>query len=340
MLPEITVLGLGQMGLPVAAAFAAAGYSVWGHDTRAERQALAAQHGVLALGAWASSARTEFSGTQKLPASPWLVTVLSDDQTFAAALFGTRASTSLAGQAETTAGSTQSVPHDDPEAWLERLPAGAVHLCLGTLGVAQAQAAAAAHLARGQHFIATPVFGRPDEAWARDLTALFGPTPGLPDNLRAQAQALLACVAQRIHSVDSPAAACAMKLAGNLMIASAIATMTEAFLMAQAHGAPAALMHEVVTGKLFKGPVFEGVGRSVARACSDATPASAEPGFTVQLGLKDLTLYQQAAEAAGCQMPIGHAVQLRLAEAESLGHGHRDWAELPATSHPHTKEPT
>ena len=248
------------------------------------------------------------SAAHLLPSTRWLITVLPDDATLAAALAD-------------DAGTPGARAHLAPDG---------VHLCIGTLGVAQARAIAAAHSALGQHFIAAPVFGRPDEAWASDLTVVFGASAGLPNADRATAQALLACVAQRLHVVESPVAACAVKLAGNLMIASAIATMTEAFGLAQRHGAPAALVHQVITGKLFKGPVYEGVGRRVGLACSSAEACASPPGFTVRLGLKDLALVQDAAQAVQFDIPVGNVVQQRMQCAADRGHAGRDWAELPA----------
>jgi 3-hydroxyisobutyrate dehydrogenase-like beta-hydroxyacid dehydrogenase len=112
------------------------------------------------------------------------------------------------------------------------------------------------------------------------------------------------------------------------MIASAIATMTEAFGLAQAHGAPPALVHEVVTGRLFRGPVHEGVGRMLASAMTGAPPVA--PAFTMQLGLKDLTLAARAAAAARWPMPVAETVTARFARAVELGHAGRDWGELPA----------
>lgn len=290
---RITVLGLGQLGLPVAAALAGAGHVVMGVDPRAERCAAASAQGLQA-------AQSLDAG---LPA-PWLVSLLPDDTSLMAALAA-------------------------PDA-VAPLSTGGVHMCIGTIGVATAQTLAEWHAARGQYFVAAPVFGRPDEAWARDLTALFGPVAGMPAALRAEALALLGCVAPRRHEAASPAAACAVKLAGNLMIASAIATLTEASLLATQHGAPAALLHEVITGKLFKGPVYEGVGRAVASACDHPGQPAAAPGFTVQLGLKDLLLCHEAARAVGHELPVGQAVQQRLEAAVARGHGGRDWAELPA----------
>lgn len=300
---QVAVLGLGQLGLPVAAALAAAGHAVLGVDPQVARRVAAAALGLQAL----EAAHAPQAGGWRGPV-PWLITVLPDDATLMSALAG----------------------RPDAPGAAQLLAPGGVHLCVGTLGVAAAQAVAALHAAKAQHFVAAPVFGRPDEAWARDLTALFGPSPGLPPAQRSFALALLGCVAQRLHEVESPAAACAVKLAGNLMIASAIATMTEAFGLAQRHGAPATLVHEVISGKLFKGPVYEGVGRAVARAFGDPQPRATAPGFTLRLGLKDLALCHDAAMAVAVELPVGLAVQQRLQHAVERGHADRDWAELPA----------
>ena len=288
---EVTIVGLGRLGLPVAAALAARGFTVRGIDSDTQRVAQAVVHGV-------HDAARDGSAT----GCRWWLSVLPDD----AAL-------------EAVAGPGGA------------LPAGAMHLCLGTIGLTLAQRLAQRHAAAGGCFIACPVFGRPDEAWARDLTALFGPGPGLSDDDRSTALALLGAVAPRIHRVTGPAAALATKLAGNLLIASAVATMSEALGLAMAHGAPPALVHEVLTGKLFKGPVYEGVGRALAACCAGA-PASTTPGFTVRLGLKDLDLGLAAAALLpdAPPLPLAAAVRERLALAADRGHGERDWSDLPA----------
>jgi 3-hydroxyisobutyrate dehydrogenase-like beta-hydroxyacid dehydrogenase len=302
---RITVLGLGQLGLPLAAALVAAGHHVVGVDVDLQRRTRAQQHGVATVDPQAAA---------DMRAVDWLVSVLPDDAALQAALSG------ASGDAAMHAADPRRI----------QLAAGGVHLCVGTISVVLAKLLAAGHAAQGGHFVAAPVFGRPDEAWARDLTALFGATPALDGELRRAALALVACWAPRVHAVDAPAAASAAKLAGNLMIASAVATMSEAFALAQAHGAPAALLHAVVTGKLFRGPVYEGVGRALARACSADAVATAEPGFTVRLGLKDLGLCQAAAQGLGLQQAVADAVRGRLQQAVARGHAERDWADLPA----------
>ncbi|RYY92489.1 MAG: NAD(P)-dependent oxidoreductase, partial [Comamonadaceae bacterium] len=200
-----------------------------------------------------------------------------------------------------------------------------IHACLGTLGVATAQALQAAHAQAGAAFIACPVFGRPDEAWERDLTAVFGPSPAAGAQDVETARSVIALLAPRLHEVPSPAAACAAKLAGNQLIATAIAAMTECFGLAQAHGVAPPVLHAIVTGKLFKGPVYEGVGRMLA----GTVPPPEPPGFTLHLGLKDVRLCAEAAAGAGHAMPVADAVRTRLAQVVAAGHGDHDWADLP-----------
>ena len=292
----LTVAGLGQLGLPLAAALAQAGFTVTGIDPDESRR---------------SEARDRlFTVVSQATPAMWrqtqlLVTVLPSDA------------------------STQSLLNG-PSGALACLPGGAIHLCIGTLSMALCLALANQHADAGHRFAACPVFGRPDEAWAGDLTALFG--PGSPDEggWHSAAQRILAVFAPRQHTVESPAAASAIKLAGNLMIASAIQTLTEASRFVRAHGADASTLHQVITGKLFRGPVYEGVGGRVTRAADSGHEANEPAGFTVQLGLKDITQLLAAATAAGVSTPVGELVRATLSRAAEKGCANVDWADLPA----------
>ena len=295
--PALTIAGLGQLGLPLAVALAQAGLTVTGIDPDDARRSAAARHGRFAVMAQASPAL--WRKTQVL------VTVLPSDISAQSLLSG-------------------------PSGALACLPEGAIHLCIGTLSVALCLALANQHADAGQRFAACPVFGRPDEAWARDLTALFGPGGPDEDGWQATAQRILAVFAPRRHVVPSPAAACAIKLAGNLMIASAISTLAEASRFVRAHGADASTLHQVITSKLFRGPVYEGVGGRLTRTADSGREADAPAGFTVQLGLKDITLLLAAATAAGVSTPIGDLARTTLARAIEAGCATFDWADLPA----------
>ena len=291
------VAGLGPLGLPVAVALARAGYAVTGLEINDARRQQARSQGVTVAEATPDSRLWQSADA--------LLTVLPNDAAVSDLLEGLHGG-------------------------LAHLPARAMHLCLGTIGVELAQRLARLHRQAGQHFAACPVFGRPDEAWARDLTALFGPAESDDTAWHARATQILSPLAPRLHRMPSPEAACALKLAGNLMIASAIATFSEASRLVRAYGASAHALHQVVTGKLFRGPVYEGVGARIAQA-ADCNVIGNEPaGFSIRLGLKDLGLVQAAAKPADVALAVGEAVHDTLARAEQRGYGHADWADLPA----------
>jgi 3-hydroxyisobutyrate dehydrogenase-like beta-hydroxyacid dehydrogenase len=306
---RIAVVGLGRMGLAVAACLTRAGTPPLAWDLDPDRIARAGDEGAEAC------ATAEALCTSLAAAGPGLwFSAVTDGDALSAVCFGDGAEAGLDGGV---------VP---------RLPVGSVHVCLGTIGTAFAEALAERHRAAGQHFVACPVFGRPDEAWAGDLTAIVGVSPDLPAARLAEVRQALAAFAPRVYEVPGPVAACAVKLAGNGLIASAVAALTEALSLVRAHGVDAALAHQVFTAKLFRGPVYEGVGqaigRSVERVAAREDPSAEAPGFTIALGLKDLRLADQAARASGVAMPMADAARGRLAAADDAGQGGRDWGTL------------
>ena len=69
-----------------------------------------------------------------------------------------------------------------------------------------------------------------------------------------------------------------------------------------------------------------------------------EPGFTIDLAHKDLTLIVEAANAAAVPMPVGAAAREAFSAARSRGYGGKDfsamvdmWCELAAIERPRLK---
>ncbi|MBO9642393.1 MAG: NAD(P)-dependent oxidoreductase [Pseudacidovorax sp.] len=310
---RVAVVGLGRMGVAVAACLARSGVAPLAWDIDPARTALAGEEG-------AEPCATAQALCGALgPAGPALwFSAVTDGDALGAVCFGDM------DEEEGEAGlATGIVPH---------LPAGSVHVCLGTIGTACAEALAERHRAAGQYFVASPVFGRPDEAWAGDLTAVVGVPAGLPADRLAAVRQALAAFAPRVFEVPGPGAAYAVKLAGNGLIASAVAALTEALSLVCAHGVDTELAHAVFTAKLFRGPVYEGVGQAVARSVERVTTGEDAPadavGFTIALGLKDLRLADEAARASQVAMPIADAARASLAAANDAGQGGRDWGKL------------
>jgi len=57
----------------------------------------------------------------------------------------------------------------EPANAIQALPAGAAHISMSTISVALSRHLAEAHKERKQHYVAAPVFGRPDAAAAAML---------------------------------------------------------------------------------------------------------------------------------------------------------------------------
>jgi 3-hydroxyisobutyrate dehydrogenase-like beta-hydroxyacid dehydrogenase len=205
---------------------------------------------------------------------------------------------------------------------LAGLRPGALHISMSTISVATAERIAASHGARGQHFLCAPVFGRPDAAAAAKL---FIVAAGAAADLQ-KASPLFGSISQRVFYVgETPSAANLVKLCGNFMILSAIEIMGEAMTLAQRGGIPKKLLLEVLTGTLFDAPVYRTYGAALVE--ERFKPA----GFAAPLGLKDMRLVGQAAEALRVPMPVlnvlhDHLLQTIAAEGEDV-----DWSAIGRT---------
>jgi 3-hydroxyisobutyrate dehydrogenase-like beta-hydroxyacid dehydrogenase len=208
------------------------------------------------------------------------------------------------------------------EGILAGLKAGALHISMSTIAVVTAESAAARHAERGQSFLSAPVFGRPDAASAAKLFVVAG---GDPAHVQL-ATPLFDAISQKVfHVGEKPSAANLVKLCGNFMILSAIEALGEAMTLAEKGGVPKAKLLEVLTGTLFDAPVFRNYGAILVEE------AFLPAGFAAPLGLKDMRLVSQAAEAGHVPMPLlsllrDHLLQTIAKEGENI-----DWSGIART---------
>ena len=107
---------------------------------------------------------------------------------------------------------------------IQTLPAGAVHVGMSTISVALSRRLAGAHQEKEQHYVAAPVFGRPDAAAAAKLfIVVAGPAKQIE-----RCQVLFDATGQKTFVVgeDAPSAN-VIKLTGNFLI---VGPMTAAVL--------------------------------------------------------------------------------------------------------------
>jgi 3-hydroxyisobutyrate dehydrogenase-like beta-hydroxyacid dehydrogenase len=201
----------------------------------------------------------------------------------------------------------------------DRLGAGGVHLSMSTVAPATSDELAEEHARRGSAFVAAPVFGRPEAAAARKLWICASGDAGG----RARVRPLLDAMGQGVFDFgDRPGAANVVKLCGNFMIASAIEAMAEAAHLAERSGVDAATVLDLFGRTLFACPIYQNYGKIIAER--RFTP----PGFELSLGLKDMRLVGEAADAAGVALPAARLLRERFADAVARGRGELDWTAV------------
>ena len=201
----------------------------------------------------------------------------------------------------------------------DSLPRGAVHLAMGTYGVAATRTMAAAHAGAGQTLVAAPVLGRPDLAAAGQL----GIVSAGPADAVAKCQPLFAQIGRRtFHAGDAPEAATAIKLANNLVLGCAMVAMAEGYSLVRKYGVDAQVLYDVMTEGLFSAPAYKGYGRTMVDRSWDKV------GSPITVGLKDANLIQAAADLARVPLPSLNVYRDRLLGAVAHGDGDRDQAAL------------
>lgn len=143
---------------------------------------------------------------------------------------------------------------------LDALPPGAVHVSMSTIGIDTAKHLAKAHAAKQRAYVAAPVFGRPDFAEQRKLWVVAaGQTKAL-----ARVRPLLEAVGRGITEFGETAwHANLVKLGNNVMLASMLETFGEVVALVRKAGIDPKRFMEAVNS-LFQSPVYANYGAMTA----------------------------------------------------------------------------
>jgi 3-hydroxyisobutyrate dehydrogenase-like beta-hydroxyacid dehydrogenase len=201
---------------------------------------------------------------------------------------------------------------------LGRLADG-VHLSMSTIAPRTTRRLADLHRERGGHYVASPVFGKPEvAAHAKLWIATAGDAAA-----RARVRPLQEAMGQRVFEFgDDPGAANVIKLAGNFLLGAAIEAMAEAFTLAQKHGVPRRQTYEFFTQTLFDCFVYRGYGELIAS--EHYQPVGAKPSLI----RKDFGLIRDAAAEGLVPMPLAHLIHERLTSTVAKGREDVDWASF------------
>jgi 3-hydroxyisobutyrate dehydrogenase-like beta-hydroxyacid dehydrogenase len=284
----IGFIGLGHMGLPMAANLASAGRKVVAYTRHPERQ-----EEIAALGLQPSQRLADLFDCDLV------ISMVSDDAAATEIVFGLTGPRPWAGLA---AG----------------LRKGTVHLSMSTISPDASARIAAEHARHGQGYVAAPVFGNPDAARARELVVVAAG----PADVIERCQPVLAALGQRTFVVgESAPLANVVKLAGNAMLATALASLSEVLALVRKAGLDAEAFREIMTTSLFGGRAHKVYSDRMVRE-------HFVPGFSFPLALKDVNLALRAAEAVSVPMPSVSVARDRLLAGIARGYGDLDWSAL------------
>jgi 3-hydroxyisobutyrate dehydrogenase-like beta-hydroxyacid dehydrogenase len=200
---------------------------------------------------------------------------------------------------------------------LASLPKTATIVNCGTISVDLARELTKACAETGVGYVAAPVLGRPDVAAQGKLNVIAA---GDPQTV-ARVQPLLDAIGQKTYHVGTePLQANVAKIGANFMIASAIATMGEAFAIAQGNGLDPRELYDVVTNTLFAAPVYKNYGAQILEQRFE--PA----GFQLKLGRKDVGLAEKAGQSANANLQLADALAKIFDAAIEAGDGDKDWS--------------
>jgi 3-hydroxyisobutyrate dehydrogenase-like beta-hydroxyacid dehydrogenase len=278
----VTFFGLGQMGNGMAMRLLEGGYSLRVYNRSPDKAMEAVNKG----------AELFTEPALAVQAAGVLISMLSDDQ---------------------------AVSELISDEVLQPLGTGGIHLSMSTISPATVTDLKQRHKEHGVHYLACPVFGRPEAARAGKLwLCLAG-----DDRAKTRVRSLLEVLGQGVYDFGSkPEAANAAKLAGNFLIASSIEAMAEAFSFAEKNGVDAVKVHSLLTETLFACPIFQNYGKIILEERYEP------PGFTLALGAKDIRLVRDTARNSNVPMPLAALLEDRFLRSLANGRAHMDWTAI------------
>jgi 3-hydroxyisobutyrate dehydrogenase-like beta-hydroxyacid dehydrogenase len=203
-----------------------------------------------------------------------------------------------------------------PDGIAANLRSGGIHISLSTILPATSTALAAVHRQHENHYVASPVMGRPEAARARKLNFLVSGDAAVLETVKPLLQDAGGVNAWEFGT--DPGAANVAKLCSNFLILSSVAAMAEGITLARKSGIDASLWMQMLTQTVFNSLIHNTYGANLLK--ETYLPA----GFSLAMALKDANLVLQQAQTAGSPMAVGQITQELLQQGVANGFGDHD----------------
>ncbi len=286
---RIGFIGLGNMGLPMAANLVKAGHAVTGFDLVAPL----AQKLVGLGGAAAESIAAACGGADAV------ITMLP-------------------------AGEQVREVYGAPGGVVEAAGAGALLIDSSTIDVATAREVAARAAEKGLAMVDAPVSGGVGGAQAGTLTFMVGG----PETAFERARPILESMGRTIVHAGGPGNGQAAKICNNMILGVSMIAVSEAFLLAEKLGLDAQRLFDIASkssGQCWSMTSYCPVPGPVPTSPANR---DYQAGFTAAMMLKDLNLAQKAASGVHAATPLGAAAAGLYDAFAGAGHAGEDFSAI------------
>jgi 3-hydroxyisobutyrate dehydrogenase-like beta-hydroxyacid dehydrogenase len=169
---------------------------------------------------------------------------------------------------------------------------------------------AAAYAQKGVEFLDTPVFGSRNEAASGGLWVLVGGKRDVFERVRP----ILRAIGETVHYMGGSGKGTAMKLVGNLIVASQLEALGEAMILATKAGLDPQDVLGVLEVTDFRSPILSGVGAALVKR--DFTT-----NFALKHLLKDANLIDRFAQDLNSPIPALASIRETIKSALNQGWG-------------------
>lgn len=287
MMNDIAFIGLGNMGGPMAANLAKAGFSVNAFDLSDEAAARAQEAGCARKATVADAVRGADVVVTMLPAGKHVRSV-----------------------------------YTGAEGVIPNAKAGALFIDSSTIDVQSARDVAVAAAAKGFAMLDAPVSGGVGGATAGTLTFMVGGE----DAAFERARPVLQKMGKNIFHAGRSGNGQAAKIANNMLLGTTMIATCEAFNLAERLGLDAQTFFNIAStasGQSWSMTSYCPAPGPVPNAPSNR---GFKPGFAAAMMLKDMRLAQEAAHAAKAATPLGAQAEALYALMEAAGKDDLDFS--------------
>jgi 3-hydroxyisobutyrate dehydrogenase-like beta-hydroxyacid dehydrogenase len=194
---------------------------------------------------------------------------------------------------------------------------GGIHIGTATISLGCAVKLSELHRTHGSHYLAAPIFGRPNAAEQGTLLTYIA---GNAEVTEACEGLFKTYSRSQVYVGEDYRIANSIKLTFNFMLIALIEMFSEVIVLAEKSGIGSEMMSELITSVLAHPALKEYVTRMHYR--------DFEPAFELRAGFKDVELMLQASSEALSPLPIARLVREKFLTALAHGMADMDWSAI------------